>query len=48
MKLEVSGSRFLVYQEENLYTAHAAGALALSGATKEAKRSFFAISTFHL
>ena len=40
MKLEVSGSRFLVYQEENLYTAHAAGALALSGATKEAKRSF--------
>ena len=40
MKLEVSGSRFLVYQEGNLYTAHAAGALALSGATKEAKRSF--------
>ena len=38
MKLEGSGSRFLVYQEENLYTAHAAGALALSGATKEAKR----------
>ena len=32
--------RFLVYSEDNPYTAHAAGALALSGATKEAKRSF--------
>ena len=46
MKLEVSGSRFLVYQEENLYTAHAAGALALSGATKEAKRSFLLYRLF--
>ena len=40
LKRGKGASRFLVYSEDNPYTAHAAGALALSGATKEAKRSF--------